>query len=163
MEYSVNAYWYQYRFSIFLKALKDQFEGNVRLRFHLAPPLLARKNKQGIPQKMTLPGWTMAMFRGLASLRFLRGGPLDVFGLTQERKRERQLIVDYRSDVEKLLANLDDENFHCAIKILSLPEKIRGYGHVKLANINMVEAEQKKLMREFRNGGRAYKQVELVH
>ncbi len=147
----------------FKKALNDQFEGNVRLRFHLAPPLLARKNRKGIPQKMTFPGWTMAMFKGLASLRFLRGGPLDIFGQTEERKRERQLIVDYRSDVEKLLANLDDDNFQCALKILSLPEKIRGYGHVKLANINMVEAEQKKLMREFRNGGRAYKQVELVH
>ena len=77
----------------------------------------------------------MPIFRILARLKFLRGGPLDIFGYTSERKAERELIESYELDIERLIAETGNENLNLAVEIASLPEKIRGFGHVKKAGI----------------------------
>ncbi|MCP4388249.1 MAG: indolepyruvate ferredoxin oxidoreductase family protein, partial [Gammaproteobacteria bacterium] len=102
----------------FEKTLAAQFEGDYRLRFHLAPPLLAKRDPQsGIPLKREFGGWVMPMFRALAGLKTLRGGALDIFGYSAERKLERKLIADYERDIEQLLSEIDLRNFDTAVDI----------------------------------------------
>ena len=101
------------------------------LRFHLAPPVLGRRDAQGRAVKTSFGPWMMNAFRALAKLRGLRGTALDVFGRTAERRMERQLIADYRAMVEDMLARFDRIDFDTALALARLPEQIRGFGHVK--------------------------------
>ena len=95
----------------FLGKLNEQFEGAFKLRFNLAPPMIAPKDKvTGLPRKMEFGGWMLPLMRCLARLRFLRGTPFDPFGWSDERRAERQLIVDYESVVAELLDGLNDDN-----------------------------------------------------
>ena len=87
----------------------------------------------------------------LAKMRFVRGTAFDIFGKTDERKMERQLIADYEASVEKLLAGLNAENHSYAIQIASMPEHIRGYGHVKLRHLEDVKANEEALWQNFNN------------
>ncbi|HSQ69919.1 MAG TPA: DUF6537 domain-containing protein, partial [Steroidobacteraceae bacterium] len=88
-------------------------------------------------------------FRLLAKLRGLRGTPFDVFGYTAERRMERALIVEYEQLVERILASLGDGNHDTAVQLLSLPEKIRGFGHVKERHLDEVRKEQAALLERF--------------
>ena len=120
----------------FLEALQGQFEGGYRLVFHLAPPILARTNPAtGEPRKMQFGPWMLSAMRLLAKLKGLRGTAFDPFGRTDERRTERALITEYEQAVEKLLGGLTRDNVALAIEIASLPETIRGYGHVKVKSI----------------------------
>ncbi|UYO94287.1 indolepyruvate ferredoxin oxidoreductase family protein [Pollutimonas sp. M17] len=121
----------------FRKELAEKFEGDYTLQFHLAPPLLARRDpRTGIPRKMTFgPGMETA-FRLLARCRKVRGTWLDVFSYSGERKMERRLIEEYRQAVLSMLENLNEDNFHAALELAELPQTIRGFGHVKLANVH---------------------------
>ena len=115
----------------FQARIAEQFEGDFRINFHLAPPLLARRNAKGELQKRKFgPSMLLAM-RLLAPLRVLRGTALDPFGRTEERRSERALIVQYRQTIEELLASLDAGNHALALEIARIPEQIRGFGHVK--------------------------------
>ena len=91
----------------FSAKIDAMFEGDYKLVHHLAPPLLAKKNDKGELQKRPFGPWMRSAFTLLAKLKGLRGGPLDVFGRTEERRTERQLIVEYRSMVDELLAGLN--------------------------------------------------------
>jgi indolepyruvate ferredoxin oxidoreductase len=134
----------------FLATLRQQFEGEFKLRFHLAPPFLAKPRAGStVPQKITLGPWMMRAFSLLARLRFLRGTVFDPFGYTEERRLERRLIDDYRSLIERLLADLSPATLSTAVLLAALPEKIRGFGHVKRANVDAVEREEQKLLRQF--------------
>ncbi|WP_449448457.1 indolepyruvate ferredoxin oxidoreductase family protein [Thermomonas brevis] len=135
----------------FRKRVAEQFEGNYTLHFHLAPPLLAKKNAQGQLQKKAYGPWVFTAFRALATLRFLRGTPLDVFGYTAERRGERALIGEYQKTVTGLLDKLDAGNAALAADIASIPEHIRGYGHVKEAHLHKAKARQAELLREWDN------------
>ena len=135
----------------FRKRVEAQFEGDYTLHFHLAPPLLARKNAQGQLQKREYGPWVFTAFRVLAKLRFLRGTPLDVFGYTAERRGERALIGEYDRMVSGLLDRLDAGNVQLAAEIASIPEHIRGYGHVKEAHLHKAKARQAELLREWDN------------
>ena len=120
----------------FLESLEREFEGDYRLQFHLAPPLLARPRKgQSTPQKLTFGPWMLAAFRLLTRLKVLRGGPFDLFGYMAERRMERQLIVDYRAMIEEILPNLSDRTHATAIELAELPAKIRGFGHIKESSV----------------------------
>jgi indolepyruvate ferredoxin oxidoreductase len=123
----------------FVAGLRAGFDGKPKLRFHLAPPLLARRGK------MTFGEWIVPLFALLARLKFLRGTWLDPFGHTTERRAERRLLADY----ESMLDGLNEKHLPIAIELASLPEKIRGFGHVKLAAIEGAtkqrEALQEKL------------------
>jgi len=119
----------------FMEKLGEQFEGKPVLRFHLAPPLLGRRDAEGRALKTSFGPWMMGAFRVLAGLRGLRGTAFDVFGRTAERRMERQLIEDYRAMVEDLLARFDAIDFDTALSLARLPEQIRGFGHVKLESV----------------------------
>ncbi|MGE4366087.1 MAG: indolepyruvate ferredoxin oxidoreductase family protein [Thermomonas sp.] len=135
----------------FQRRIEQQFEGGYRLHVHLAPPLLARKNAQGQLQKREYGPWVFTAFRVLARLRVLRGTPLDVFGYTAERRTERALIDDYQRTVAGLLEKLDAGNVGLAAEIASIPEHIRGYGHVKDAHLHKAMARRAELLKEWDN------------
>ncbi|MEO6155157.1 MAG: indolepyruvate ferredoxin oxidoreductase family protein, partial [Thermomonas sp.] len=135
----------------FKRRLQQQFEGDYTLRFHLAPPLLAKKNAKGELQKREFGPWVYHAFGVLAKLRGLRGTPLDVFGYTAERRGERRLIDDYLTTVSGLLEKLDSGNVDLATDIASIPEHIRGYGHVKHAHLETAKAREATLLQEWEN------------
>jgi len=121
----------------FMKKLNETFTGRFSLSFHLAPPVLSRRlDEQGRPEKTRFGAWMLTAFRLLARFRFLRGTALDPFGKTVERRRERELIEDYRSLIEDLLPDLTADKLEAAVACASLPDQIRGYGPVKLESID---------------------------
>jgi indolepyruvate ferredoxin oxidoreductase len=120
----------------FRKELSEAFEGDYTLRFHLAPPLLARRDPAtGIPRKMTFGPATETIFKLLARGKFLRGTWLDVFSYSAERKMERGLIREYRAAIQAMLDTLNKDNFNIALELAALPHMVRGFGHVKEANV----------------------------
>ena len=128
----------------FQRTIRDQFEGDYRLVFHLAPPFLAKPDpRTGEPNKMRFGPWVLTAMRFLARFKGLRGTALDPFGRTAERRTERALIEEYEQTVEKLLAGLSADNVLLALEIASLPENIRGYGHIKAKSA--AEARKKQL------------------
>ncbi|MEM7653501.1 MAG: DUF6537 domain-containing protein, partial [Pseudomonadota bacterium] len=94
--------------------------------------------------------WTMAAFRVLASLRGLRGGPLDVFARTEERRMERQLVADYESVMAEVLERLSPETHGLAVALAEIPEKIRGFGHVKERHVAEAKISQEELLAQLR-------------
>jgi indolepyruvate ferredoxin oxidoreductase len=138
----------------FLRQVRNEVDGdNLRLTFHLAPPLLARRDKTtGEPRKMSFGPWMMNVFGWLAKLKFLRGGALDPFGYTAERRTERGLIRDYESLLDELVARLTPENHRLAVGLAAIPEKIRGFGPVKMRHLAAAKADEAALLEQFRAG-----------
>ncbi|MEH6414596.1 indolepyruvate ferredoxin oxidoreductase family protein [Pseudomonas sp. CGJS7] len=135
----------------FQRKLEQQFDGDYKLKFHLAPPLLAKKDAQGRLIKQEFGPWVFTAFKWMAKLRKLRGSKLDIFGYTEERKMERQLIADYENTVGGLLGKLDGGNVDLAAEIASVPEHIRGYGHVKEDHLHKAKTREAELLKEFAN------------
>jgi len=135
--------------SKFAERIGAMFEGDYKLKFHLAPPLLARRDDQGHLIKREYGPWMMQAFGVLAKLKFLRGGPLDVFGYSAERRGERRLIDDYRATIGALLPKLNPSNLAQAAAIAAIPEEIRGYGHVKQRHLNAALEKQARLLAQF--------------
>ncbi len=136
----------------FARKLHDQFEGDYKLKFHMAPPLFARRDPDtGELIKQEFGPWMMTAFRILADLKFLRGTAFDVFGYSAERKQERELIADYEATLEEICCGLSSQNHDLAVAIASIPEHIRGYGHVKEEHLEKAEAEKQALLRAFRD------------
>jgi indolepyruvate ferredoxin oxidoreductase len=137
----------------FEKQVASTFEGeNLRFEFHLAPPLLAKRDPvTGIPRKMSFGPWMMKAFRILARFRSLRGTPLDPFGYTHERRTERSLIREFEARIAEILAQLTPSNHAVAVGLASLPQKIRGYGHIKERNLAASRAEEEQLLAQFRS------------
>ncbi len=136
----------------FARKLGEKFEGDVRLRFHLAAPLLARRDKvTGHLQKKEYGGWMIHAFRLLARLKFLRGTAFDPFGYTAERNAERKLIDDYLAMLEQHIAALKGGQIPILARLARLPEMIRGYGHIKEASIGKSFAEKARLEADLKN------------
>jgi indolepyruvate ferredoxin oxidoreductase len=120
----------------FIKDLESQFSGDYKLVFHLAPPLLSGIDPAtGRPKKREFGPWMLKALSVLKTFRFLRGTPFDIFGYNPERKIERALIGEYEELVDLVLKNANAENLDLCAEILSLPDSIRGYGPVKIQNI----------------------------
>ncbi len=119
----------------FHERIASQFEGDFKLRVHLAPPLLAKKNAKGELIKQKYGPFMFTAFGWLAKFKGLRGTALDVFGHTEERRTERALIGEYRTAIEALLGDLDADNHALALEIARVPEQIKGFGHVKERNL----------------------------
>jgi indolepyruvate ferredoxin oxidoreductase len=132
--------------------INSMFEGDFKLNYHLAPPLIAKRNGKGELQKQKFGPAMLTAFRLLAKLKGLRGGAFDVFGKTEERRQERALIDDYRASVEEVLQTLTHTNHASAVEIARIPELIKGYGHVKERNLKAARAKWAALMGEFRDG-----------
>ncbi|MDO4724820.1 MAG: indolepyruvate ferredoxin oxidoreductase family protein, partial [Comamonadaceae bacterium] len=138
----------------FRARLQAQFEGDYRLQYHLAPPLLARKNAQGQPIKTTFGPWLHWGLALLARGKALRGTVWDIFGKTEERRMERALIEEYRAMLERLRQGLqgqpaDAPRWALARQIASVPEDIRGFGHVKHAAVQKARQRWQQLWHEW--------------
>jgi indolepyruvate ferredoxin oxidoreductase len=138
----------------FAKQVKSEVGGDdLRLYVHLAPPLLARVDKMtGEPKKMTFGPWIFPLFRLLAKFKFLRGTAFDPFGYAKERKTERALVREYETMLEEVLARLNGENHHIAVGLAAIPEKIRGFGHVKMRHLKAAKADEAALLDQLRAG-----------
>jgi indolepyruvate ferredoxin oxidoreductase len=136
----------------FTRSLREQFEGGYKLSFHLAPPLIARRDPDtGHLQKQEFGAWMMPAFRVLAALKGLRGTAFDIFGYSAERRMERKLIADYEAVMAEVLAKLAPENHDLAVELAAIPEKIRGFGHVKEGNVKAAKACEADLLAAFRD------------
>ena len=139
----------------FTKQIEQTFEsGSLRFEFHLAPPLLARVDKTtGEPRKMSLGPWMMKAFGVLRRFKGLRGTAFDPFGYTAERRTERELIAEYEALLSEVLGKLTPDNHPLAVGLAVIPEKIRGFGHVKLRSLRTAKADEAALLEQFRTGG----------
>jgi indolepyruvate ferredoxin oxidoreductase len=141
----------------FLKSVKAQFQGNYKLSFNLAPPLLPGKDEAtGRPKKREFGPWMLRAFAVLARFKFLRGSMFDVFGYTQERKDERALIAEYEyfiDVVEEHIAshNASDESLKLCEELLSIPDDIRGFGPVKEENIKLARTKAALLIKRIQH------------
>ena len=135
----------------FRRKIESMFEGDYKVVFHLAPPLLAKPDpRTGEPRKMQFGGWMLPVFGLLAKLKSLRGTALDLFGRTDERRMERALIAEYEQTVATLLDGLTRDNHALAVEIASLPESIRGYGPVKAKSVAAARSKREELLARYR-------------
>ena len=133
-----------YSSDAFRAGLDAQFDGDAKLRIHLAPPLLSKINPTtGAPIKRAFGPWIFTAMRILAKAKFLRGGPFDIFGKTKERRMERQLIIDYFALVNDLCQTLTPSRYDDSVKTLSMVNKVRGFGHVKDRNFQQYQLDLK--------------------
>ncbi|QBM30503.1 indolepyruvate ferredoxin oxidoreductase family protein [Hydrogenophaga pseudoflava] len=135
----------------FRAQIAEQFEGDYRLQLHLAPPLFAKTNDKGELIKQTYGPWMLKAMSVLARFKGLRGTALDVFGRTEERRTERELIVQYRADIEGLLAGLNADSHALVLEVARLPEQIRGFGHVKARHLAAVQTRREQLLAQWRD------------
>ena len=135
------------------QALGDAFGAVGRVTYHLAPPILGRKDSEGRPVKTEFGPWMGRALRILARFKFLRGTPLDPFGRSADRRLERRMIRDYEALIGELLEKLSSANAATATELARLPLQVRGFGHVKLANAERVADEREVLLGQFRSGG----------
>ncbi len=137
----------------FKQKVAEQFDGDYKLTFHLAPPIMSDVDpNSGEPRKKVFGPWMMTAFNVLAKFKGLRGTALDVFGYTDERKSERRLVADYEALVEELLRDTTSANYETAVDLASMPEHIRGFGHVKHAHMVDAKARWAELLAKFRSG-----------
>ena len=138
----------------FVERVRSSFAGDkLRFEFHLAPPLLARRDPlTGEPKKMSFGPGMLKAFAVLSKFKFLRGTPLDPFGYSVERRSERQLIVDYETLLTEIVGDLNPANHATAVALAAIPEKIRGYGPVKQRHLVAAKAEEAALREQFRSG-----------
>ena len=135
----------------FTDKIAAMFEGDYKVVHHLAPPLLAKRNDKGELVKKPFGPWVRKAFGVLANLKGLRGTALDPFGYSEERKTERALIGEYRASIEELLGGLQAASLPLAVEIASIPEDIRGYGHVKDRHLSAARAKWAGLMQQWRD------------
>jgi len=135
------------------KKAKQEFDGDFRMSYHMAPPIFAREGSDGRPQKRQFGPWMKAPLSVLARLKMLRGTPLDIFGRSEERRMERALIRQYEADMQEILPKVTPDNRDLAVEIAELPLKIRGFGPVKQANEARAAKEREALLARFRGGG----------
>ena len=142
----------------FAKQLSETFAGDYQLRFNLAPPLIAKRDKQtGHLLKQEFGPWILKAFRILAGLKGLRGTAFDLFGHTKERRMERRLIADYEQMLAQLLPALSAANYDAAVALAELPEDVRGFGHVKEAGVRRMRERMKRYLAQFHGAERTLK------
>jgi indolepyruvate ferredoxin oxidoreductase len=134
----------------FLDKIAAQFEGDYKLNYHLAPPLIAKKNDKGQLVKQKFGPSMLIGFKLLAKLKGLRGTAFDIFGKSEEREMERALIGEYKRSIEEVLQCLSADNAAVALEIARLPEQIKGFGHVKERNVQAARQRWAMLMTQLR-------------
>ncbi len=133
----------------FLKKLSEQFEGELKLEFHMAPPVVARGSHGRAPAKIRVGSWMLPAMRWLAHGKRLRGTAFDPFGRTGERRAERELISHFDGLFDAMAGELSADNQSLAARIAALPMSIRGFGHVKLANLEAAQVREAELLHRF--------------
>ena len=137
----------------FMERLREQFDGDLKLKFHLASAaLFTGKDSNGRPRKRELGGWMLPLFRILARFKGLRGTPFDPFGYMAERRMERNLIAEYREMMARVLDRVDATNLSAAIDLAGAAQEVRGYGPVKHAAFEQYERTKAALLEQFETG-----------
>ncbi len=131
----------------FMNKIKQQFDGDVSLTFHLAPPLFAKRDSHGHLIKQSFGPWVMRAFGWLANMKHLRGGMWDVFGRTTERRMERTLRDEYLRTMGELASTVNADNHAALIELATLPEHVRGFGHVKEKSVLAYQKKRTELLR----------------
>ncbi len=138
--------------SEFRAALKRQFDGDFTLSYHMAPPLISKRDPEsGELQKREFGPWMGHALKILARFKGLRGSRFDLFGQSAERQMERRLIVDYQALLDEIAGTLTADNHSIAVRLAELPDEIRGFGHVKDRNIKEAKRQQAELLASFRD------------
>ena len=130
-----------------------EFDGDLKMTFHLAPPILGGKGPDGRPKKREFGEWMLGPLKLMARMKGLRGTPLDIFGYSAERKMERALIRQYERDMNEVLAKVTPETRDIAVGLALLPLQIRGFGPVKIENERKAAKRREELLASFRQGG----------
>lgn len=130
-----------------------EFEGDFKMSFNLAPPLLSKMGPNGRPLKREFGPWLERPLRMMARMKRLRGTPLDIFGYTAERKMERALIKQYESDMRDVMPKLDENTREAIVALASLPLQIRGFGPVKQTSETKAAKRREELLSVIRAGG----------
>ncbi|MGZ3253652.1 MAG: DUF6537 domain-containing protein, partial [Burkholderiaceae bacterium] len=133
----------------FAEKIEGMFEGDYKIKFHLAPPLLAKHDDKGHLIKQEFGSWIMRAFGVLARLKWMRGTAVDIFGYTTERKMERALPQQYKQTIMSLLPRLNADNLATLVAIASIPEDIRGYGHIKERHLKAAKEKEAGLLIAF--------------
>jgi indolepyruvate ferredoxin oxidoreductase len=141
-----------YTSEAFRRQLAETFEGDLRLELHLAPPIpfLQRKTDFGGSRKITFGPWMFGVMKALAKLKWLRGSWIDITRFNNDRIVERRLLAEYEALLDEFLTALTPENHATAVALARLPEKIRGFGHIKARHVATADAERARLLSEFR-------------
>ncbi|MBQ0744780.1 MAG: indolepyruvate ferredoxin oxidoreductase family protein, partial [Pseudomonas sp.] len=139
----------------FMKKIEAQFEGNYKLNFHLAPPIMNNAKPGEEPKKRSFGPWMMRSFKLLARMKFLRNSIIDPFGYTAERKVEREWLAIYEGILDEVLEKLSAEKLPIAIELTNLPDIVRGYGPVKERYLDQAHAQHARLLSAWRNEQKA--------
>jgi len=135
----------------FLAKLDAQFKDGYTVQYHLAPPTISKRDPMtGELIKKPYGPHMLTAFRWLAKFKGLRGGALDFFGKTEERRHERKLIEDYIAQVGEVAGSLSPGNHAVAVQLARVPDLIRGYGHVKERNMKVAKDEEARLLAQWR-------------
>ena len=132
---------------------QDTFEGDFKMTFHLAPPMLGGTAPDGRPKKREFGEWMLTPMKLLARMKMLRGTPLDIFGYSHDRKMERALIKQYEQDLDEVLPRLTADTRDAIIALARLPLDIRGFGPVKAGNEAKAAKRREELLSVIRAGG----------
>jgi indolepyruvate ferredoxin oxidoreductase len=133
----------------FQRRLQSEFEGDVKLRLYMAPPMISKRNSKGELIKRSFGSYMLFAFAWMTRFKWLRKTPLNIFGMSAERRMERELIPQYRALVERVFAKLTPQNAPDGIELVRLYEDIKGYGHVKERNHKLVMLAVSKLLDKF--------------
>jgi indolepyruvate ferredoxin oxidoreductase len=145
----------------FRERIAAQFEGDYKLHFHLAPPAVSHADPvTGRIRKKQFGPWMMTAFKVLARLKGLRGTAFDPFAKSDDRKLERQLLAEYEALIGEIMAGLTAENHAAAVALASLPEQVRGYGHIKEAGAANARKSRDELLATFRSPASARRAAE---
>ena len=136
----------------FKRQLGKQFESYDKLEYHMAPPVLGRKDSKGHPVKSSFGRGMTALFPVLSALKVLRGTPLDLFGYSAERRMERQILSEFIEELRQMSGSLRRDNGNQLTEFLSYPMKIKGYGHVKKKNYEVVFSEKENVKHSILEG-----------
>ncbi|MDJ0860075.1 MAG: indolepyruvate ferredoxin oxidoreductase family protein [Dinoroseobacter sp.] len=138
---------------------RAEFDGDLKLTYHLAPPVFSRPGPDGRPAKKAYGAGIERLYGPLARLKVLRGTPFDPFGRSDERKTERALISLYEQDLAQVLQDLTPERCDAALALLAWPDMVRGFGPVKAASVETMKKRREELWQAFRTGPDAIAQA----
>ncbi|MDQ2092664.1 indolepyruvate ferredoxin oxidoreductase family protein [Rhodalgimonas zhirmunskyi] len=141
------------------KKAEAQFEGDFKMSYHMAPPVLSKEGSDGRPKKREFGPGMGRWLNLLARMKGLRGTAFDPFGRTEERKMERDLITQYEADMAEWLPRATSENMDHIVALAELPLSIRGFGPVKQANAEKAAKRREEILAVLKGGAAPARQA----
>ena len=154
--HKVLAYKDEYEVARLLGQTKDRvaadFEGDLKLSFHLSPPVFAGKHRNGRSKKRGFGEAFVRFMPVLAKQKWVRGTVFDPFGYTKHRRMERNLIRQYEADLSVYAGGTDDSDLNLVVELAELPLEIKGFGVVKDANYDVAQKRRGEILAALRAG-----------